>query len=224
MTTNESDFLHYLKTGGMELVGKYDIPKVKGIKLKHLNKADVLGFNYCTNKENLTSNSKKWVHFFLPDAYIERVWDNPEYYGPVFNQYSGIIQPDFSQYVGMPRAMLIWQHYRRMWLAQYYQNQGVPVIAAPCWSDEESFDYCFEGMPHNSCLCISSVGCVQNPYVRERFNIGLQETLDRLTPKQVILYGCIDDDLRARLNKAGCDYIHIDSEMKQRIEKYKNSL
>ena len=29
MTTNEPDFLNYLKTGDMEFIGKYDIPYYK---------------------------------------------------------------------------------------------------------------------------------------------------------------------------------------------------
>lgn len=215
MTTKESDFLNYLKTGDMEFTGEYDIPTVKGIKLKDLNSAKLLGFNYATNPKNMEEHGNSMIHFFLPDSNIERVWNRPDDYTPVFNQYKALIQPDFSQYVGMPKAMLIWQHYRRMWLAQYYQDRGLRVIAAPCWSDEDSFEYCFDGMPKHSCLCISSVGCVQNALVRTRFNAGLQETINRLEPSQLIIYGVIDDDMRERIK---CPYIHIESEQKQRIQ------
>lgn len=221
MTTKEPDFLNYLKTGDMALVGDYDIPKVKGVKLKNLSKANLIGFNYATNPKCMTERSGDIVHFFLPDVLIERVWDNLNYYQGVFNQYKAIVQPDFSQYVGMPKAMLIWQHYRRMWITAYYQRKGVTVIPAPCWSDEESFEYCFDGMPKNSCLCISSVGCVKNPHVRARFNLGFQETLDRLQPSQIILYGVIDDDMRSRMN---CPYVHIESEQKQRMNKYEEGI
>lgn len=146
MTTNESDFLNYLKTGDMEFTGEYDTPTVKGIKLKDLNSAKLLGFNYATNPQNMVEHGDSMIHFFLPDSNIERVWNRPDDYIPVFNQYKALIQPDFSQYVGMPKAMLIWQHYRRMWLTRYYQDKGLRVIAAPCWSDEESFEYCFDGI------------------------------------------------------------------------------
>ena len=221
MTTNESDFLNYLKTGDMVTTGKYDIPALRGIHMKTLHGVDMIGFNYATNPKTVKTKGNSFVHFFLPDSYIERVWNTPEAYEAAFNCYKGIMQPDFSQYVGMPRAMLIWQHYRRMWLSAYYQNKGIRVIPTPCWSDEDSFDYCFDGMPTKSLLCISTVGCMQNPTVRNRFNIGFQETLDRLKPSQLILYGKIDDDIRSRVK---CPYVQVDSDMKKRIDKYKESL
>lgn len=221
MTTNERMPLYYGRLNGADLVGKYGIPKLKGIKLKNLHNADLIGFNYATNMSEIERNCNKFVHFFLPDTMIERVWDNYDYYQGVLGQYKAIIQPDFSQYVGMPRAMLIWQHYRRMWLAVYYQQQGIRVIPAPCWSDEDSFEYCFDGMPKGSCLCISTVGCMQNPQVRKLFNQGLEETIRRLEPSQLIFYGKIDDDIRGRVN---CEYVQVDSGMKQRIDAWKNSL
>lgn len=221
MTTNESDFLNYLKTGDMEFTGKYDIPVVKGIKFKSLNKVHLLGFNYATNPKNMEEYGDSMIHFFLPDGNLERIWNRPDDYIPILNQYKAIIQPDFSQYVGMSKAMLIWQCYRRAWLARYLQNKGLRVIAAPCWSDEDSFEYCFDGMPKNSCLCISTVGCMQNPKVRSRFKQGFSETLKRLTPSQLILYGVIDDDIREQIR--GISYVQLDSEMKTRINRYKSN-
>lgn len=139
MTTNESDFLHYLKTGDMELEGKYDIPSLKGIKLKNLDNVGLIGFNYVTNPVNMQTRGDEFVYFFLPDSNLERVWNNLDYYEAVLRQYKAILQPDFSQYVGMPRAMQIWQHYRRMWVSAHYQRQGLKVIPTPDWSDEDSF-------------------------------------------------------------------------------------
>lgn len=122
MTTNESDFLHFLKTRELDfdLAGKYEVPRIKGIKLKDLSSVKLIGFNYATNIKSMQERGNEFVHFFLPDTYIERVWDNPDYYGAVFAQYKGIIQPDLSQYTTMPRAMQIWNYYRNMWLAAYY--------------------------------------------------------------------------------------------------------
>ena len=221
MRVTDPDFCHYLKTSGMKLTEHYNIPTVKGVHLKNLGKTDLLGFNYCTNPKMMEEREKAFIHFFLPDHYIERVWDNLDHYETIFHMYKGIIQPDCSIYTDMPKAMQIWQHYRRMWLAQYYQSKDVPVIPAPCWSDEESFNWCFEGMPKGSALCISSVGCVKNPYVRVAFNQGLEETLKQLEPSQLIIYGVFDDDMRNRIS--GIPYIHIESEQKQRIKNFQEN-
>lgn len=218
MRVGEKDFLHYLKTSGMSLTNKYGFPTVKGIKLKNLESADLLGFNYCTNPESVRNMSDRFIHFFLPDYYIERAWDNLDHYSAILSMYKGVIQPDFSQYTDMPPVMRMWNHYRRMCMAQYYQHEGLRVIPAPCWSDEDSFEYCFDGMPKGSCVCISSVGCIQNVKAATLFKAGFKEALKQLEPSQIILYGAINDDIRNMMS--GIPYKHIESEQKQRIQKY----
>lgn len=218
MRMTDPDFLHYLKTSDMNLTDNLGIPKVKGIKFKDIHKADLLGFNYCTNPKLMEKKEDAFIHFFLPDHYIERVWNNLDYYLGVFSQYKGIIQPDFSIYTDMPKAMQIWNHYRRNWLAQYFQSQGIRVIPAPNWSNEDSFEWCFEGFPKGSCLCVGTVGCVQSVQSRVNFKAGFKEMLKQLEPSQLILYGTITDDMREQMN--GIPYKHIDSDQKQRIEKY----
>lgn len=218
MRATDPDFLHYLKTGNMNLTENLGIPTVKGIKFKDIHKADLLGFNYCTNPKTMKERENAFVHFFLPDHYIERVWNNPDYYLGVFSQYKGIVQPDFSVYTDMPKVMQMWNHYRRNWLTQWYQQQGIRVIPAPTWGDEDSFEWCFEGMPKGSCLCVSTVGCVQNLNNRLIFNAGFTEMLKQLEPSQLILYGAITDAIREQIY--GIPYKHIDSEQKQRMEKY----
>lgn len=221
MTTNEPDFLHFLLgrnlLGEGDVEGQYNIPKIDPIQVDFKN-LDLVGFNYSTNPKilNLDEENNSWVHFFLPDHMLERVWKNPEYYLQVFNLYEGLIQPDFSLYVGMPKAMLIFQHYRRMFLAKYYQQQGVMVIPAPCWADENSFEYCFDGMPKDSCLCISTVGCVKNPEVYEDFMKGYLETLKRLTPTQLIFYGKVTKDI---IDAVTVPYVQIDVGIKQRLDR-----
>lgn len=77
MTTNEKDFLHFLKTREFspKLVGRYDVPKIPGVKFKKLDKQNLIGFNYCTKPENMVDREDELVHFYLPDSYIERVWN-----------------------------------------------------------------------------------------------------------------------------------------------------
>lgn len=221
MRLTEPDFQHYLKTLDMRFDGIYDIPKVKGVHFKHLRRVQLLGFNYCTQAKFMQDNNR-FVHFFLPDYYIERVWNNLEHYEAVFSAHRGIVQPDFSLYTDMPRAMQIWQHYRRNWVAQYYQSKGIHVIPAPTWGEEDSFEFCFEGMPKGSCLAISTVGCVHNKYNRKMFNKGFQEVLKRLEPEQLIMYGALTDTVKAMIK--GIPYIHIESEQKVRMRQYSDKI
>ena len=199
MRFNDPDFLHYLKLDGMNLTERHGIPKVKGVRFKNLKKAKLLGFNYCTSPNSMQEKSDHFVHFYLPDHYIERVWDNLDHYEAVFGAYRGIVQPDFSLYTNMPIAMQLWQHYRRNWVAQWYQNKGITVIPAPTWGDDESFDFCFEGMPKKSCLAVSTVGCMQNVQNRYILHHGIPEMIKQLEPVQLIIYGAIDDPIRSMI-------------------------
>ena len=219
MTTNEADFQNYFKSMGLEKVGEYDIPKIRGIKFKDLNSVDLLGFNYASSR--ILDKDKKIVHFFLPDYLSERVWRLPDKYLLMFKQYRAIAQPDFSQYIGMPKAMLVWQHYRRQMIAAWFQSQGLKVIPTPCWSDKSSFEYCFDGLPKGSCLLVSTVGCVKKPRYRRAFLKGFDEMIRRLKPSQLIIYGKTFDEL---FDHFDCEYVVVPSDQKKRIEAWKKRM
>ena len=218
MVSKEHDFLHYLKTGDMELTADLGIPTMNGIKFKKLTEPDMVGFNYATASKLPDGRQKKdnIVHFFLADYVFERLWNNPDRYIPVLSQYKAIVSPDFSQYTNMPRVMQMWNHYRKMWLSQYYQARGIKVIPAPCWSDEASFEYCFEGMPKKSLLCISTAGCVSNKKVFKAFMKGYEKTLEVLEPSQLIIYGIAPPEVRELFP----DLVQVDTDQKRRFKAY----
>lgn len=221
MTTNEPDFLNYKLNLdlGFETEGNYGIPKIRGIKFKTLKEPEMIGFNYVMNPK-VKNKKNKILHFFLADYRFEYVWNNPEKYVEALRQYKAICMPDFSVYTNMPKAMKIWNCYRRMWLSKYYQDMGLRIIPAPVWADDESFEYCFDGMPRGSCLCISSVGCVQNPKVRKQFLKGFKETVERLEPTQIILYGNEPDGLRDIYQG---DMVRVMPDMDKRISAWKEN-
>lgn len=217
MTTNERDFLHYKKFASLPKYGEYDIPMLKRFKLNTKKQVEMIGFNYATNKK---TDSKYIVHFYLGDYKIEPLWNRPDLYIEMLKRYRAIVAPDFSQYVGMPRAMQIFQHYRNMSLAAYAQSKGLHVIPSASWSDEESFEYCFDGMPTESCICVSTVGCVKNPEVRKRFMTGYEEMLRQLNPRQIIFYGIATPEM---LKLFDGDVIQVESDMKRRIKKFEEN-
>ena len=218
MVSKEHDFLHYLQTGAMELTEPLGIPTMTGIKFKRLT-APVMGaFSWATASKLPDGRQKKdnIVHFFLADYVFERLWNNPERYITILSQYKAIVSPDFSQYTNMPRVMQMWNHYRKMWLSQFYASHGIKVIPAPCWSDEASFEYCFEGMPKKSCLCISTAGCVSNKKVFKAFMKGYEKTLEVLEPSQLIIYGIAPPEVRELFP----DLVQVDTDQKRRIKAY----
>lgn len=65
---------------------------------------DLQGFNYVLNKPDYS----KGVHFYLDDYQFERIWQRPEYYIDKLKQFDCVLTPDFSLYLDMPVAMMVW--------------------------------------------------------------------------------------------------------------------
>ncbi|MBQ7516004.1 MAG: DUF4417 domain-containing protein [Schwartzia sp.] len=59
------------------------------------------------------------LHFFLDDYRFERVWNNPRQYLPQIEKFAFALSPDFSLYLDTPKAVQIWNHYRKHWCAAY---------------------------------------------------------------------------------------------------------
>ena len=162
--------------------GKYDMPVLDGVD--HVP-ADLQGFNYVLNKPDTT----KGVHFFLDDYQFERIWQRPEFYIEKLIDFDCALTPDFSLYLDMPMAMQVWNIYRSRLIGQIMQDYGITVIPTVSWSTKDSFDFCFDGLPQNATLAVSTIGVKQD---KEQFEIwidGMNEMIKRLSPTKIIVYG-----------------------------------
>ena len=127
-----------------------------------------------------------------PDAYLDRL-----------RRFQAVCSPDFSTYTDFPRAVQIYNHYRKHWLGAYWQDHGITVIPTISWSDYSSFDWCFDGEPVGGMVAVSSVGTQNNPVTQELFITGYREMMDRLEPSTVIMYGNVPDDCYGNIVRVG---------------------
>lgn len=137
-----------------ETIGFYDMPVIQ--KTEHMPKS-LLGFNYAKSSKKYESG----IHFFLDDYQFERLWRSPQTYINMLSKFDCVLTPDFSLYTDMPKAMMIWNTYRSRLLGNFWQQEGLTVVPTVSWADEDSFDFCFDGLPLNSILAISTVGIKQ---------------------------------------------------------------
>ena len=63
------------------------------------------------------------------------------------------------------------------------------------WGDERSFEFCFQGLPTNDIVCISTHGCIRGYENKYYFKLGLDEMLRILKPKVVLVHGSMPDDV-----------------------------
>ena len=176
-----------------EGIGLYQIPEITPVEYVG---CDWIGFNYANGVKD---REKKGVHFFLDDYQFIRLWADPDRYTGMLQQFSYVMSPDFSMYTDFPKALQIYNHYRKHWLAAYWQEQGINVIPTICWSDKESFEWCFDGEPTHGAVAISSVGTQNSKERKQKFLDGYMEMVDRLQPTQIIFYGKVPEECKGNI-------------------------
>lgn len=179
-----------------EGVGDYDVPTLE--KTDFDSRVEFIPFNYaasCKNREN------KGIHFFIDDYQFIRLWNDPDRYMPMLQQFRHVLTPDFSLYTDFPKALQIWNHYRKHWIGAYMQMYGIDVIPTIAWSTTESFEWCFDGEPTNGIVAVSSVGIMNSRRKKELFMAGYNEMLSRLSPETILFYGMIPDECRGNIVK-----------------------
>lgn len=178
---NLPDF-HQMKT-----IGQFDIPILEPCDVIP---DDLIGFNYARTAEDTDCG----LHFYLDDYQFQRVWNRPQDYLTLLSRYQCVLTPDFSLYMDMPESMKIWNTYRSRFLGAFWQAHGLNVIPTLQWAGPASFDYCFDGIPLESVVSVSTVGVMNNPASMMMWRLGMREALERLRPSCVLLYGMMMPD------------------------------
>ena len=115
------------------------------------------------------------------------MWNNPIEPAEVLKGFDYVTTPDFSMYIDIPKALQIFNHYRKHWCGAFWQAQGINVIPTIWWSDKKSFEWCFDGEPKNSVVWVSSVGIMDNDEKKRYFMAGYNEMKKRLNPSKIWL-------------------------------------
>lgn len=168
--------------------GVYGIPVITPIRLENVE--NWISFNFARTCDEPELHG---LHFFLDDYQFNRVWAQPDTYLGKLRQFQVVATPDFSTYTDFPRAIQIYNHYRKHWLGAYWQENGIRVIPTISWSDHSSYEWCFDGEPVGGTVIISSVGTQVNKQAGQLFMDGYREMLDRLQPSQIIIHGNVPD-------------------------------
>ena len=71
------------------------------------------------------------------------------------------------------------------------ERERILTIPVASWTDEESFEWCFDGLPHHSVIAISSNGCLKGECktAKETFIKGVFELNRRKSPVTILICG-----------------------------------
>jgi hypothetical protein len=157
--------------------------------------------DYVPDKLTLFNNAKinradnSCIHFYTDDCKFERVWREPMRYLKMIKRYGAVIAPDFSLYRELPLSWQIHNTYRGRALGHWWTENGITVIPNVRWGDERTYDFCFDGLPTESVVAVGSHGCVKTILDKKYFLKGFMTMLERISPKTIIVYGAVNDDI-----------------------------
>lgn len=163
--------------------GRWNFPVIKK-DIINLEKVELIAFSD-TKKMDLF-NTDKGVHFFVDDYRFESVYNTPERVLYKLSQYRFVISPQFSCYGEMGMWRQIESIGKSRWCGAYWQSKGLKVIPSLCWSFRNSFDFCFDGIEHNSIVAVGTIGCRN---ARLNFMQGYDYMLSRIEPEAIICFG-----------------------------------
>jgi hypothetical protein len=189
-------------------VGKYQMPL---IDKSQIIPNELIGFNYMKS----TQNHNVGIHCFIDDYQFERLWNSPQLYIDDILKFDCILTPDFSLYMDMPLAMKIWNVYRSRLLGQFWQDCGMEVIPTVSWAEPATYEFCFDGIPQNSVVAVSTIG-VKKGESLAIWNDGMQEMIKCLKPQTILVYGGKLD-----FDYGGIDVRYFDNQVTERMKKLK---
>src|SRR5262249_38815817 len=87
--------------------------------------------------------------FYTDDARFESLWRDPEHHVQRFLTVgvSQLVEPDYSLWIDDALIVQAFNIFRTRRLARYWQDAGLRIIPNLSWSNEDSFSFCFSGIP-----------------------------------------------------------------------------
>ena len=108
----------------------------------------------------------------------------------IIKHFAGVISPDFSTYYDFPKHIKGFNIYRMRAFDCYMELESVPYIHNVRWGTEETWNYCFDGIPKGSTVAIGTIASgLRKKENRKLFDAGFRKMIDTLQPKAIIIYG-----------------------------------
>lgn len=171
--------------------GKYQMPCIPKPVLSDEDLIGLLLIGFDKINSDNQKHIDRMVHFFLYDYCFERVWKSPDKDIDILSRYRAVLSPDFSMYREMAPVMQLYNVFRNRWCGAYWASKGIRVIPTVSWGDENTFDFCFEGIEHGSAVAVSTYMVSEHGNHKDQkefFMKGYKEMLRRIDPAVIICY------------------------------------
>lgn len=196
--------------------GKYDIPICSSSVAEIPTKL----IAYDLTKSSVEYDA--FVHFYIDDQKFDGpngIWNNPAKALERLKKFKGVILPDFSTNIDFPVSLKIYNTYRMRAFGCYLKKNGINVINNVRWSEPDSYEYCFAGIPKHDIICIGTIGCIKEKINWTLYKQGLNEMVKRLEPKIILVYGRTPEKFFKELIEKGIIIHQYESQTSQAFRK-----
>lgn len=190
-TKNSNFHLDFILDKECKLVGKYGFPQ--------LNKENHIPYNVSAFHASEMKTRGKWCHFFMDDYRYTGIWNNFDRYLEQLKSYDGVITTDYSMFLDTPLALNVWNCYRNRVLSFEMQQAGIKVIPVAGWTDQDSYSWCFDGLPKESTIAVSTNGCFSEEG-KKAYVEGLKAMCDIINPSLIVCVGKPIEDSSLDIN------------------------
>lgn len=133
-----------------------------------------------------------WYHCFTEDKYFHRLYTHFQEYVELLQRAKGLISADFSLYRDWDEPYLI-TNCRANRLVDYaLQQAGIPMIPTAGFAGESSWEWCFDGLPQNSTVAITT-NTVNDREARRLFVGGVNVMVEKIHPTAIVVCGKCPD-------------------------------
>lgn len=158
-----------------------------------------------------------FIHFYIDDCKFDGprvgIWQQPNAALAVARHFAGIITPDYSTNQDFPEPLKTFATYRMRAFGYWAGVCGIAVANNVRWGTEETWGYCFSGIPKHSIVCIGTVGGSPRKLSdRERFNAGFHEMVRRLEPEVIVVVGSANYPCFKEAHELGIEIVAFESE------------
>jgi len=163
------------------------------------------------SKINNVKDYNQVVHFYEPDYKFECFGNKPRQYLKQLKKFKAVITPDFSVYRNMPLVVQRHQTYLNRAFGFWLYKNGIPIIPNVRYGDERTYSFCFDGILPNSVISIGTHGSIKKRMDIEYHIKGILETIKKLNPKAILVYGAIVKDMEYILKTNNIKYYNYES-------------
>lgn len=171
--------------------GPFQIPMIPKTAFSDEDFRDLLLIGFDRARADDDRHRERMVHFFLYDYKFERVWQNAEKDLERLKNYRAVLSPDFSMYQEMNPSIQLYNTFRNRWCGAYWADKGLRVISTVSWGNENTFDFCFKGIPKGSTVAVSTYMVSEHDNrcdQKDFFMKGYREMLRQIEPERIICY------------------------------------